>query len=402
VAHAEPGGRAPLRLLIFLARKGLGESRVITALMVLAVVAGVAFQIPNTANLDGYTAELYDHAVNHGYGQLRLFPARSPRLEVTDALRARVAADADVVAVVPLVVLAGAAGRNGTFRQVAVVGVDLAEPRKPFLLADGEPLRDDRDAVVGTSVASRLGITPGGQVELRVILGTGTGDRQLDDGLGKYTMRVRGLATGTFVAPEAVFVDRGLLAQELGERAPASFLAVYTRPGADVDEVAGRLASALPELTPRTWAQDSVFAASAIRSSAVLASLSRAMVALAVIVPIWALLYIHVLHHQRDIALMGALGLTRMELFAVYVAQALLVGVVGVLLGGALGYGAIRWFEAHPIFHMDVFVVRPARSAGAFAWPMLLVLAFTLAASVIPAWRAARTEPAPILRSQAT
>jgi len=71
-------------------------------------------------------------------------------------------------------------------------------------------------------------------------------------------------------------------------------------------------------------------------------------------------------------------------------------------LSGVLGYASVRWFQAHPIFRMDIFEIRPVMNAGVFASPMLLVLSATVLASLIPAWRAARTDPAPVLRERAS
>jgi ABC-type lipoprotein release transport system permease subunit len=307
-------------------------------------------------------------------------------------------ADPDVVAAVPLVALPGAIGKDGVFRNALVIGVDGSAPRKPFVVAAGAPLApgDDRGILVGASIAQRMSIAIGDAIELRVVTHPTTGD----EGVAKMTMTVRGTATGTFVAPEAVFVDRKLLAEELVDKDPATLIAIDLVGGADVDAVAARLAAALPEHGVRTWKEDSTFASSAIASSAALGSLSRWMVGFAVVVPVWALLYIHVLHRRRAIAVINALGIGRGALFAVYLLQALLVGLAGAAIGGALGAGAIRFFDAYPIFRMDIFEVRPVVSAGTFAQPMLLVLAFTLAASVIPAWRAARTDPAAILRGR--
>ena len=47
-----------MALLAHLAWRTLGENRVALGLLLLAVGAGVAFQVPNQANLAGYRAEL--------------------------------------------------------------------------------------------------------------------------------------------------------------------------------------------------------------------------------------------------------------------------------------------------------------------------------------------------------
>ena len=66
--------------------------------------------------------------------------------------------------------------------------------------------------------------------------------------------------------------------------------------------------------------------------------------------------------------------------------------------GTAIGFGVIRWFQAHPIFEWEGFLIRPAFGAWIFLGPALLVLFATLVAGIFPAWRAARVDPARVLR----
>jgi ABC-type lipoprotein release transport system permease subunit len=83
----------------------------------------------------------------------------------------------------------------------------------------------------------------------------------------------------------------------------------------------------------------------------------------------------------------------------VFLAQALVVGLVGVALGCAAGWELARWFQAHPIFQGGGFTVRPLLSAGCFVWPSLVALGATLGAGLYPSLRAARTDAGRVLRS---
>jgi putative ABC transport system permease protein len=144
---------------------------------------------------------------------------------------------------------------------------------------------------------------------------------------------------------------------------------------------------------------DSQYLASSVSSVDALSAVSHAMVVSAVVIPVWALLYVHVLARRRDIGVLGALGLGRLELFLTFLAQALIVSVAGAILGCGLGYGLVRWFTAHPIFEWYGFVIRPVVSARAFIEPALIVVGAAVLAGVMPAVRAARLDPARILRS---
>ena len=78
--------------------------------------------------------------------------------------------------------------------------------------------------------------------------------------------------------------------------------------------------------------------------------------------------------------------------------QAFAVGVAGVTIGCVLGWGAVEWFDAHPIFHSDDFVIRPEVNAASFYEPAIVVLLTTVLAAAFPAFRATQIEPSRVLR----
>lgn len=390
----------PIALLVHLAWRGLWQRRVIAVLLCVAVAGGVAFQIPNAANLAGYEAELLEQGLAGGLGDVRVRPREGSWLADADALAARLAARPGVVAAVPVFLLPGAIGKRGNFKPALIVGVDPDAPRLPFRIVAGASVADGDPgaAVVGTTIATRAGIAVGDDVQLRVIFGAVEHVASLDDDFGRYSARVRGIAAGAFLGSDAVVVARRLLAGDLGQPHSASAILVHLADHGGARAEAARLAAAFPDLEARAWADDTQFLSSALDGSAAIRLVSRAMVVLAVLIPVWALLYVDVLHRRRQIAIVIALGFRRLDVFLVYLAQAALAGLVGTVAGCGVGYALIAWFTAHPIFASADFVIRPAITASTFGWPSAMVLAATLVAGVVPAWRAARLAPARVLR----
>ncbi len=393
----------PLRLLVFLAWRGLLQSRLITCLLCAAVAGGVAFQIPNDANLHGYDDEIIAQGVVVGSGDVRVRPREGARFTDGDALAARIARRDGVVAAVPAVMLPGAIGKGSTFKSALIVAVDGGAARVPFAITEGRAVAtgDGTAVVVGSALAKRIGVVVGEEVQLRIVFGAGWESIDPENDVGRYTMKVVGLAAGSFLAPESIIVDRAFMTGALAEPHAASVILVHLGDHFAARSTAVALERDEPTASAVAWADDSPFLGSALDASAAIGVLSRAMIGLAVLIPVWALLYVHVLHRQRQIGVMGAIGLSRPEVFAIHLMQAALVGVVGVIVGCAVGYALVTWFAHHPIFQSTGFVILPVVSVRSFALPALLVLGTTLLAGVFPAWRASRLDPARILRGGA-
>ena len=411
--------RARLELVavwLFVAMRGLLRSRLTTALLVLAVAAGVGFQIPNTANLLGYTHTMLKKVTTRGFGDVRVRHATEPLMEDGDAIAAAIANVSGVRATVPIVTLP--AGLLARGRQVVCEahGVDPKSAVKPYRIRAGQELApDDEGVLVGTGLADKLGIKPGDTIELRVLFPAPVGVEGGSPTVGEYKRVVRGTAQGTFGAHSSVFVTRELFARAMARPKAASRVLVYRgdrNAAAGVSEVrrdapkatrelAARAAEVAPGLEVVTWMEENPVADSAIRGNEVLGVVSHTMVVIAVTIPVAALLFVTVESRRREVAMLAALGFAQAEIFVAFLLQALVVAVVGIAFGCALGGALLRWFEIHPIFESAEFVIRPAVSIATFTDPALVILITTLCAALVPAWCATWVDPARVLRSGA-
>lgn len=114
---------------------------------------------------------------------------------------------------------------------------------------------------------------------------------------------------------------------------------------------------------------------------------------------------------QGDIAILRTLGLPRKKIMASFMVQGLMIGLVGVLLGAGLGIvlsfnaTAISNFIQHT-FHVQlvnasVYFVNylPSRLQWSdVALVMVVALLLTFLATLYPAWRAFKTQPAEALK----
>jgi lipoprotein-releasing system permease protein len=114
---------------------------------------------------------------------------------------------------------------------------------------------------------------------------------------------------------------------------------------------------------------------------------------------------------EADIAVLRTLGATPRSIMAIFIVQGSVIGVVGTVLGGvfgvllALNVVTIVPFIEH-VFHVeflsaDVYYISELPSD--LQWPDVfnicgVSLVLSLVATLYPAWRAARTQPAEALR----
>jgi ABC-type lipoprotein release transport system permease subunit len=393
-----PGGS--LGLLLFLAWKALGENRLSLLLLLLAVAIGVGFQIPNRANLAGFREEIMRQEVSSGLGHVRVRPRQGERFADVSAMMARIAHLPSVKAVEPILVLPGVIKMGGHLVVLGVTGVNASAREHPYERTAGADLApgDDHGALLGERLAKKLGAKVGDEVSLQVLLSTRPRLVLDDEGVGNYTLSVRGLVG--FAALDSVFVNWGFLASETGDDRGASALLVWAR-NDDVN-VARQLAATIerdfPDATALSWLDDSRYLRSIVGAVQALESIAGGMSLFGVIIPVLSLLYIDALHRRRQVSLLSAIGFREREIFFIFFAKALIVGIVGVLIGAAVGWGILGYFNLHPIYNYEKFVIRPAITFSNMLFPMLLVLATTALAGSLPAWQAARVNPSDTLR----
>jgi ABC-type lipoprotein release transport system permease subunit len=391
---------ASLGLLLFLAWKALGENRLSLVLLLLAVAVGVGFQVPNRANLAGFRDEIMRQEVSSGLGHVRVRPRQGERFRDVADMVASIARLPSVKAVEPILVLPGAIKKGGNFVVLGITGVNPSALQHPYERTAGADLApgDDHGALLGERLAKHLGAHVGDEVDIQVLLSTRPRLLLDDGGMGNYTLTVRGLVG--FAAIDSVFVNWSFLASETGDDRTASALLVWARTG-DVGlarQIASTIEHQFPDATALSWLDDSRYLRSIVGAVQALESIAGGMSLFGVIIPVLSLLYIDALHRRRQVSLLSAIGFREREIFFIFFAKALIVGVVGVLLGAAVGWGILGYFKLHPIYNYEKFVIRPAITFGNMLTPMLLVLATTALAGSLPAWQAARVNPSDTLR----
>lgn len=136
----------------------------------------------------------------------------------------------------------------------------------------------------------------------------------------------------------------------------------------------------------------------ALEIQKIMLSLVIASIVLVAAFNVIATLIMIVLERKREIAILKAMGARDSHVLGVFIVQGLSIGLLGTVIGLALGGGACLWLEAVQfpldphVYLIDHLPVRT--SASEFGWTVFIALVICIVATWIPSWWAARLLPA--------
>jgi lipoprotein-releasing system permease protein len=403
-----------MRLYLHLAARSLARSRVVTSLMLAAIAMGVGFQVPTVAFIDGYRDELISQVLLREFGHIQVVAQGDGPIEDAPALQARLASLPGVAAVGRRLIHAGVVQSAGAFEPVRVVGVDPATEEVASALctrvATGRCFATDEVDVVilGARLARQLDLATGDAMRLLLPF-----DDASDLALSSRTYAVVGVLEdgGIWQADEDVYAPLGRLGELLDLPDTANRLAVYLNDMNETEAMLGAVAevaathvksnstgpeTAAPDIRP--WWRAHAFVANAIATNARIGLISTIAMALAVMIPVLALLYIHVFAERRDVGVLVATGFSPRHVFAVYAWKGLLVSAIGTTLGILIAIGACWAMRRWPVYAEGGFTLKPALSVAVVATPALIIGSVSFLGGLLPAWLTSRQDPARVLR----
>jgi ABC-type lipoprotein release transport system permease subunit len=291
---------------------------------------------------------------------------------------------------------------------VRVFGIDpLSEANAPFREGTvvGQFLdSEDRGGIlIGQKLARSLDLTVGSDISLLV----NTSGEQPDEAF----FTVRGLYDTGIPAYDETTVFLPLAKAQAFTRTEgrASAVRILLNDQEDADGVAVVLRA--PGLAVLTWRDMNQVLLQAVEMSMGITYLMYLVVLAVVAVVIANTLLMSVFERTREMGILAALGMKGRQVMAMFVLEAGLLGVIGILVGillGSLGvyYLATQGWHIGDMASIATAEVAYGETIYARFSPSDMVslsvasLVITLLASLYPAWFAARMEPIEALRAQ--
>ena len=274
----------------------------------------------------------------------------------------------------------------------------------------GELKPDSWNIVLGKELALTLGVTVGDRVTMAVPEFRGTP-------MGSVP-RLRGFhVVGIFELGMQEF-DSGLALVNMHDAEKLDSLDGPTGIRLKLDDlfnarpVAKQLAEALGQFyVVQTWMDSHANFFSAISMEKHVMFIILSLIILVAVINLISMLMMLVTDKQADIAILRTLGSTPRSIMAMFMVQGVLVGIVGI--GFGVGFGSllswklpaiVKWIEhvtGIVFLSPDVYYISEVPSrlvASDVGWVTLVTFIFSLLATLYPAWRASRTQPAQALR----
>jgi lipoprotein-releasing system permease protein len=285
--------------------------------------------------------------------------------------------------------------RGGGASAVIVRGIEPEAharivPIDSFLVAGRLDLTGFK-AAIGSELAHDLGLSVGDRIRLDVradSAGATTGVYTVSGifDLGNSDLNARWVFVSLRAAQSMFGLEGGVSSIEV------KLAEIY---GA---EVLAREVTARTGLAAESWMAANAQLLTGLRSQNASSIMIQTFVILAVALGIASVLAVSVVQKSREIGILRATGTTTRQVMRIFLIEGGIVGLVGSAVGIAIGVGLGLFFsrlalnpDGTPTFPVTLDAMLYLRSAA-------LALAVGIAAAILPARRAARTDPASIIR----
>lgn len=386
----------------------------ISLLAILGLVLGEALLILVMSIMNGFDQEMESRilgAVPH----IRLF--QDGGVDDVEALSGTLLSHPNVNAVMPFAQVDGMLTTAGKARPVQVLGV-VPEDSHQFVgqfvssdLLSSLQESEGRMVLLAKGVAEKLSVAPNDPVTLLVPQQDESGQSSMAPNI--TTFHVGGVfSTHTTLDQQLVLTTLGVAGTLAGPKGFPQGVQVKLNDIYQARETGFSLLRMLPPgFRFSDWIQTHGNLYQAIKMSRNMVSLLVFLIIAIAVFNVVSMLMMAVVDKRSAISILKTQGATNREIIMIFLTQGFLIGLVGSLLGAVIGVSCalnasaiVAWLESilgFSFLSSEVYPIDylPSKLMWSDVFSVVVIaLGLNFFATLYPAWRAAKTRPAEVLR----
>jgi len=404
-----------MNYILKMSLRNLARNKRRSALSAIAIAMGTALLLFMAATIRGELRGALDISIRlrtghmqvhtQGYKDENMSLKRVDMIEMPTDIADRIESISQVKAASPRLNASGIiAYRNETIG-VQVVGIDpLSITTAPYQegLVDGEYLTpDDREGVlIGLPLAENLNLNPGDSIDLLVNTSDGDTDEQRFTIRGIYTTDTPGYDKSTIFMP----LEKAQTITRTENFASMIFILLHNAD--DTEAVKGAFQST--QYVVEDWEElNRLFVVVNQLSTAVMFVYNLLILGVTSTVILNTLL-MAVYERTREMGILGALGMKSRQIKALFLTEAALLAVGGVLIGLAIGVPLVLYYAQQGLYFGDLGMsgevlignsIYPYPTVGDAVNLSIAALLITILSAYYPASQASKLEPVDALHS---
>lgn len=330
--------------VVFYAVKDVKKNRRAFVFITIAIALSTANIIILNGMVDGMTNDLVEKTIETSSAHLSIYPNEKDRyIEGLGIKEQKLESIEEVIAYSPRISSGGAISYKDKSKTIKILALEPSKENKVTTLLSkidsGETLEvNERSSIlISYRVAEDLKAKIGEEATLVFEKGN------------TKVYRIKGiLRTGTAADLNTVVIDFEEAAEQLALNNKASTILIKLSDISLSGQYKSKITQELGVQKVKEWKQEVESILSTAETYREISSVINAVGLFASAVSVGVILYINILHKRRQIGIMKAVGMKDSQILSVYILEAVLVGMIGILIGNALGYAGTKYLEAHP------------------------------------------------------